>query len=101
MVLGKQNYYQVATNVNLDCMKPNIAAMAIFTNRLGTSKKASWEKQPDNLQLRKQQDMVNLKCFDMLLRGKTSGKSMFIRPVYSKGKKFYPYQSSVDKLLKY
>ena len=41
MVLGKQNYYQVATNVNLDCMKPNKAVMAIFTNRLGTSKKAS------------------------------------------------------------
>ena len=40
MVLGMQNYYQIATNVNLDCMKLNRAVMAIFTNRLGTNKRA-------------------------------------------------------------
>lgn len=40
MVLGMQNYYQIATNVNLDCMKLNRAVMAIFTNRLGTNKGA-------------------------------------------------------------
>ncbi len=67
MVLGMQNYYQIATNVNLDCMKLNRAVMAIFTNRLGTNKRGRLRKQADNLRQRRQQDMVNLKCFGMLL----------------------------------
>ncbi|MCZ2163164.1 group II intron reverse transcriptase/maturase [Enterococcus faecium] len=44
MVLGMQNYYQIATNVNLDCMKLNRAVMAIFTNRLGTNKRGRLRK---------------------------------------------------------
>ena len=39
-----QNYYQIATNVNLDCMKLNRAVMAIFTNRLGTNKRGRLRK---------------------------------------------------------
>ena len=38
MVMGVQNYYCIATNVNLDCSSLNRAAMKIFTNRLGTQK---------------------------------------------------------------
>ena len=38
MVTGMQNYYQIATNVNLDCSILNRAAMTIFTNRLKTQK---------------------------------------------------------------
>ena len=38
MVMGIQNYYQIATNVNLDCDTLNRAAMVIFTNRLRTQK---------------------------------------------------------------
>lgn len=34
MVLGVQNYYRIATNVNLDCSLLNRAAMTVFTNRL-------------------------------------------------------------------
>ena len=44
MVLGMQNYYQIATNVNLDCMKLNRAVMAIFINRLGTNKRGRLRK---------------------------------------------------------
>lgn len=39
-----KNYYQIATNVNLDCMKLNRAVMAIFTNRLGTNKRGRLRK---------------------------------------------------------
>lgn len=38
MVEGIQNYYCIATNVNLDCAKLNRAVMTIFTNRLRTQK---------------------------------------------------------------
>ena len=36
MVTGMQNYYQVATHVNLDCSKLNRAVMVVLTNRLST-----------------------------------------------------------------
>lgn len=38
MVMGMQNYYQIATNVNIDCNKLNRAVMTILTNRLSTQK---------------------------------------------------------------
>ena len=38
MVTGVQNYYQIATNVSLDCGSLNRAVMTIFTNRLRTQK---------------------------------------------------------------
>ena len=38
MVMGVQNYYQIATDVNLDCSTLNRAVMTILTNRLGTQK---------------------------------------------------------------
>lgn len=34
IVLGIQNYYQIATNINIDCSKINRELMACFTNRL-------------------------------------------------------------------
>ena len=34
MVMGMQNYYKIATNVNLDCSKLNRAVMTVMTNRL-------------------------------------------------------------------
>ena len=34
MVMGMQNYYQIATDVNLDCSNINRAVMTVFTNRL-------------------------------------------------------------------
>ena len=48
MVLGMQNYYQIATNVNLDCMKLNRVVMTIFTSRLQTGKGVDCEKKEDN-----------------------------------------------------
>ena len=36
MVTGMQNYYQIATHVNLDCSKLNRAVMVVLTNRLST-----------------------------------------------------------------
>ena len=36
MVMGMQNYYQVATHVNLDCAGLNRAVMTVLTNRLST-----------------------------------------------------------------
>ena len=38
IVMGLQNYYRIATNVNLDCAKLNRAVMTTFTNRLRTQK---------------------------------------------------------------
>jgi len=34
MVMGMQNYYQIATNVNSDCSSLNRAVMTVLTNRL-------------------------------------------------------------------
>ena len=39
MVLGIQNYYRIATNINLDCAKLNRAVMTVITNRLKGGKK--------------------------------------------------------------
>ena len=40
MVMGMQNYYRIATNVNLDCAKLNRAVQTVMTNRLqGFSRK--------------------------------------------------------------
>ena len=41
MVEGIQNYYSIATNVNLDCRQLNRAVMTIFTNRLHTKNRHS------------------------------------------------------------
>ena len=38
MVTGMQNYYQIATHVNIDCSELNRAVMTTFTNRLRTQK---------------------------------------------------------------
>jgi len=37
-VMEMQNYYQIATNINLDCNKLNIAVMTVLTNRLKRDK---------------------------------------------------------------
>lgn len=41
MVEGIQNYYSIATNVNMDCRLLNRAVMTIFTNRLRTKSRHS------------------------------------------------------------
>ena len=46
MVLGTQNYYRIATNVNLDCAKLNRAVMTVITNRLKGGKKAGRKLTP-------------------------------------------------------
>lgn len=38
MVMGMQNYYRIATDVNIDCGYLNKAVMTILTNRLSTQK---------------------------------------------------------------
>lgn len=38
MVTGIQNYYRIATDVNIDCSSLNRAVMTIFTNRLKTQR---------------------------------------------------------------
>ena len=38
MVMGKQNYYRLATNISKDFGKLNREVMKVFTNRLGTQK---------------------------------------------------------------
>ena len=39
MVMGMQNYYQIATDVNIDCASLNRAVMIVLTNRLRTQEK--------------------------------------------------------------
>ena len=38
MVMGIQNYYRLATDVNIDCSSMNRAVMTVLTNRLSTQK---------------------------------------------------------------
>lgn len=67
MVLGMQNYYQIATNVNLDCMKLNRAVMAIFTNRLGTNKRGRLRKTGRQLTTKEATRYGKSKMLGMLL----------------------------------
>lgn len=39
MVVGMQNYYRIATNINVDCAKLNRAVMTIITNRVSGVKR--------------------------------------------------------------
>lgn len=106
MVLGMQNYYQIATNVNLDCMKLNRAVMAIFTNRLGASKKGRLRKTGRQLTTKEATRYGKSKMLryvagegepifpvGYIQHQKTNGKSVFSKLLYSRGKKIYPYQS--------
>ena len=40
-VMGMQNYYRIATNVNIDCSELNRTVMTVFTNRLKSKGKRS------------------------------------------------------------
>ncbi len=44
MVMGLQNYYQIATNVSLDCAFLNRTVMTILVNRLGKGKRRRLRK---------------------------------------------------------
>ena len=114
MVLGMQNYYQIATNVNLDCMKLNRAVMAIFTNRLGASKKGRLRKTGRQLTTKEATRYGKSK---MLRYVAGEGEPIFpvgyiqhrkpMAKVYSancytpEGRKFIHTNLSVDKLLMY
>lgn len=45
MVMGIQNYYQIATNISIDCGKLNRAVMTILTNRLSEQRGTRLQKQ--------------------------------------------------------
>ena len=45
MVMGMQNYYQIATHINHDFAKLHRAVMTVFTNRLKTKKKSRLRKE--------------------------------------------------------
>lgn len=49
MVMGVQNYYQIATNVSQDCSALNMAVMTKLKNRLGTQKGTRLVKKGRNL----------------------------------------------------
>ena len=61
MVMGMQNYYQIATNVNLDCSKLNRAVMTVITNRLKGGKRTGRKLTP----ALKRQDMASRQCSDI------------------------------------
>lgn len=75
MVLGMQNYYQIATNVNLDCMKLNRVVMTIFTSRLQTGKRGRLRKKGRQLTSK---EMARY------------GKSKMLRYVSGEGEPIFP-----------
>lgn len=52
--IGFQNYYRIATNVNLDGSKLNRAIMTVFTNSLKEISKKSRKLTPQN-----KRDIIN------------------------------------------
>ena len=52
--IGFQNYYRIATNVNLDVSKLNRAIMTVFTNSLKEISKKSRKLTPQN-----KRDIIN------------------------------------------
>ena len=75
MVMGMQNYYQIATNVNIDCMKLNRAVMTILTNRLS--------RQKGNRLVRKGRPLTDVEK-------KRYGKTTMLRYVAGIGEPIYP-----------
>ena len=75
MVMGMQNYYQIATDVNLDCSNINRAVMTVFTNRL--------EKQGNSRLKRTGRKLTEVEK-------KRYGKSQMLRYVAGSDEPIYP-----------
>lgn len=76
MVLGIQNYYQIATHISIDVAPINKAVMTVLINRLGTSKKRG--------RLRKEGRPLSK------LEKEKYGKSAMLRYVAGTGLPIYP-----------
>lgn len=75
MVMGIQNYYRIATCVNLDCSLLHRAVMTIFTNRLRTQKSSRLKKSGRKL---------------TMIEAKLYGKSKMLRFVAGTNEPIYP-----------
>ena len=75
MVMGLQNYYQIATDVNIDCGVLNRAVMTVFTNRLRTQKGSRLKRTGRKL---------------TEVERKRYGKSKMLRYVAGTGEPIYP-----------
>ena len=75
MVMGMQNYYQIATDVNLDCKVLNRAVMTVLTSRLSTQKGSRLKRTGRKL---------------TEVERKRYGKSKMLRYVAGTGEPIYP-----------
>ena len=75
MAMGMQNYYQIATDVNIDCGVLNRAVMTVFTNRLRTQKGSRLKRTGRKL---------------TEVERKRYGKSKMLRYVAGTGEPIYP-----------
>lgn len=114
MVLGIQNYYQIVTNVNFDCMKLIRAVMVIFTNRLDVSKKGRLRKTGRQLITKEAIRYGKSKMFryvagegepifpvGYIQQGKPMATVYLANCYTPEGRKFIHTNLSVDKLLMY
>lgn len=90
MVTGTQNYYGIATHINLDASDLNRAVMTILTNRLGTEKKSRLRKgnrkSGKRTKARLQKEGRELTKFEK----ERFGKSDMLRYVAGSGEPIYP-----------
>ena len=91
MVTGTQNYYGIATHINLDASDLNRAVMTILTNRLGTEKKSRLRGKERKGKKRKRDPRLlengrKLTKFEK----ERFGKSEMLRYVAGSGEPIYP-----------
>lgn len=91
MVTGTQNYYGIATHINLDASDLNRAVMTILTNRLGTEKKSRLRKKERKGKKRKRNPRLLESGRELTKFEKERfGKSDMLRYVAGSGEPIYP-----------
>lgn len=91
MVTGTQNYYEIATHINLDANDLNRAVMTILTNRLGTEKKSRLRRKGRRGKRRKRDPRLLESGRELTKFEKERfGKSDMLRYVAGSGEPIYP-----------
>ncbi len=91
MVTGVQNYYGIATHINLDANDLNRAIMTILTNRLGTEKKSRLRRKERKGKKRKRDPRLLENGRELTKFEKERfGKSDMLRYVAGSGEPIYP-----------
>lgn len=91
MVMGEQNYFRIATEVNLDLRSVQRNTMTIFTNRLRTQKGSRWAKEFTKVKKKGKPVATERSGRELTKTEKERyGKSQMLRWIKGSGEPIYP-----------